>query len=124
MAGRDRYRICTGGRIRRQTPRKNYLLVLAGPRGYTAAVLDIETEDLYPVPGTSLEQYSNACAAAAACMVFDDALKSVRHYDDHMKQIREIREARQALAEKREQETKDFQRLGAPKSIVKSWGVK
>lgn len=71
----------------------NYLVVLGSGKGYTAAILDVDSGDLTPIPGTHLDQFASACDAAATCMIFGDALQAVGEYRAHMTAVADRREA-------------------------------
>ena len=71
----------------------NYLVVLGSKKGYTAAILDVDSKDLTPIPGTHLDQFASACDAAATCMIFGDALQAVGQYRAHMTAVSDRREA-------------------------------
>lgn len=89
----------------------NYLVVLGSGRGYTAAILDVDSGDLTPVPGTHLDQFTSVCDAAATCMIFGDALAAVGEYRAHMTAVADRREALAMLEAER----------SSPRNELEAW---
>lgn len=73
----------------------SYVAAIEHQDRYTSVIVLVDERSVITVPGTLVCGWSSASEAAAACMMFKDAVRAVRAYDSLVEKIRHARKLRQ-----------------------------